>query len=649
MNRAVCTLVILVALAVRGQDAPQPVPTPAVPAPAISVTNYTDGETIRYPVALLRGTLSDETATEVTVANTSSTRDTREMKGLASKGKFKALMELVPGPNKLIIRAGANELPLTIQYQPQTNNYIVRIIYLTDNTGNTEYQTPLPNDPQHYAAKLDAMMKLLQTFTAERLHDLGFGRQTFNLELDDQGKVKVHVFKSPAPAETYYKMPDQAWWGAVAGMLEKPFPTKFGRNIAIPAYTRFDPETKKARGHTALGGGGLALFGSGNMFTWPNKLADAQAAFMNETAIDHTKVFSDSVGRHTFWAAASTTIGAVLHELGHTFGLPHSREPHDIMTRGIDRFNRAFTFVDPPHAGSKTARSFNDTTAAVFPPVSAAALVTCRWLALDQKDWNDRAKMSASLDDQGNIVVESDTDIRFVGFDAHAKDKEGKTREVLAAYHVVPPAGQAKRVVVPLAEVRKRVKEEEFGVRVIDDQWNFRHENSKTLLNGPFVRAWQFSPLTAAWTNASAFVPVDDKRLKEIADSAAGAKLTANGSNFVDFLESFPRDKQVQVAGYACRSIKSAAPRTIKLFTGSDDAIRVWLNGKVVLEKLALRGAQPDSDSAPAELRAGENTLVVEVSQGGGGWGLYLRVEDDAGKKLRLTDAGELVETAPVK
>ena len=47
-------------------------------------------------------------------------------------------------------------------------------------------------------------MKILQTFTAERNNDLGFGRRTFNLELDDQGKVKVHLFKEPHPAEHYY-------------------------------------------------------------------------------------------------------------------------------------------------------------------------------------------------------------------------------------------------------------------------------------------------------------------------------------------------------------------------------------------------------------------------------------------------------------
>ena len=77
--------------------------------PAIVVTNFADGETIRYPVPLLVGTLADEAATSLVVENRSSRRDTRRMhegqvpregsyrtwKGLAHKGRSKALAELV--------------------------------------------------------------------------------------------------------------------------------------------------------------------------------------------------------------------------------------------------------------------------------------------------------------------------------------------------------------------------------------------------------------------------------------------------------------------------------------------------------------------------------------------------------------------------
>ena len=60
---------------------------------------------------------------------------------------------------------------------------------------------------------------------------------------------------------------------------------------------------------------------------------------------------------------------------------------------------------------------------------------------------------------------------------------------------------------------------------------------------------------------------------------------------------------------------------------------------------LRLRGATPDEDANDVELPAGRHLLMVEVSQRGGGWGLYLRFVDPQGAPLRLTEQGDLVLT----
>lgn len=460
LSRTACAPLAALLVLTAGPLRAEPATAPAPSRPTIRPANYQEGQIVRHPVPLIRGELDDAGLTTVTAVNTTSDRPTREINGLAHRGRFKVLTELLPGENRLLIRAGKAEVPLTLIYRPQTTRYIVRCIYLTDNSGNTAYQSPLENDPQDYAAKLDTAMKLLQTFTAERNYDLGFGRRTFKLELDSGGRVKVHLFKCAEEAEHYYALEDGEWWGRMAQELEEKHPTRFGKNVAIAAYTRFDPATGKARGHTALGGGGLALFGSGNLFTWPSRLQDVQSAFMDARVLDPAKVFSDSAFRHTHWGAASTTMGATLHELAHTFGLPHTREPMDIMTRGFDQFNRVFTFMDPPSAGRSEPFEFPDDEVACFPPISATALLPCRWFAMSERSFDERGTTTIRLDDaHEQVVVSADLALAYVGISVKGD----------AVYHLVPPA-DAGRVVVPLADFRKHLDGDEFEVRVIDER-----------------------------------------------------------------------------------------------------------------------------------------------------------------------------------
>jgi len=606
----------------------------------IGVTNYREGETIRFPVPLIRGSVADAKITSVTVINTSSRRGTRELTGLAHKGRFKALTELLPGTNRLVIRAGKDELPLTLTYKPQTNPYVVRVIYFTGRAGKTDFQTPIPNDPRNWRGKLDTAMKLMQTFTAERLGDLGLGRATFNLELDHDGHVKVHLLKGRLAAAAYQKLTGHQLYGAIGREIARRLPHKRARNLVIPAFTRFDPKTRKVCAHTALGGGSLALFGGGDLFAWPDGLADAQKAFMNPAPVDPKKWFSDSVGRHTFWAIASTTMGAALHELGHTFGLPHSRDAHDIMTRGHDRFNRFFTLVEPPHARRKRPYEFTDSEVACWSAVSGGALAPNRFFAMDARAWRDERRTVARFDRaSGRIVIESAYGIRYVG--VLCREPSGVTESVFC----VPLSGSkaVKEVKLKPADLRKRVRKGEVLLRVLDGEGLGSTVSLKELLAGPFVRAWRFASTFPPWPDAGSFPEMDAGRLRAIEASAAKAKLRRSRSPYVDFLALSGSGRQGRVAAYAVRTIRSDRARKVGIHTGSDDALRMWLNGKLIASVLALRGAQADSETTEVELKKGDNRLVVEVSQGIGGWGLILRITDADGAKLELKDSGELV------
>ena len=94
----------------------------------------------------------------------------------------------------------------------------------------------------------------------------------------------------------------------------------------------------------------------------------------------------------------------------------------------------------------------------------------------------------------------------------------------------------------------------------------------------------------------------------------------------VDFVPLFKERQASDVVAYACTYIKRAQVGRAFLAVGSDDGIKIWLNGELVHENLVQRGVSKDQDVVEVLFREGDNTLLVKVEQGGGGWGFVLRV-----------------------
>lgn len=61
---------------------------------------------------------------------------------------------------------------------------------------------------------------------------------------------------------------------------------------------------------------------------------------------------------------------------------------------------------------------------------------------------------------------------------------------------------------------------------------------------------------------------------------------------------------------------------------GSDDGIRVFVNGEEVFRHAVGRGIQADSDWIPVSLRKGANQLIFQVNQGSGNWALHYKIDD---------------------
>lgn len=84
------------------------------------------------------------------------------------------------------------------------------------------------------------------------------------------------------------------------------------------------------------------------------------------------------------------------------------------------------------------------------------------------------------------------------------------------------------------------------------------------------------------------------------------------------------------VTSYAWSYVYTASAKNVYMFTGSDDQIRIWLNGAKVHEYLSPRGHTYDANSTAVTLNAGWNRLLVKVHDDGGAFGFSLRFADDA-------------------
>jgi CubicO group peptidase (beta-lactamase class C family) len=107
--------------------------------------------------------------------------------------------------------------------------------------------------------------------------------------------------------------------------------------------------------------------------------------------------------------------------------------------------------------------------------------------------------------------------------------------------------------------------------------------------------------------------------------------------NIVDFDVLF--NKADFAAGYALAEVKAEAEQKAFLAIGSDDGLKVWLNGKLVHENWVPRSITADEDLISLQLRKGSNQLLIKIQDIEMGWGFTARFLDKAALSDRLVDA----------
>ncbi|MCL4217975.1 MAG: HEAT repeat domain-containing protein [Candidatus Hydrogenedentes bacterium] len=159
-----------------------------------------------------------------------------------------------------------------------------------------------------------------------------------------------------------------------------------------------------------------------------------------------------------------------------------------------------------------------------------------------------------------------------------------------------------------------------------------------------FVTSWSLvGPFP--WTASEAFqhINVNEPDVDLAATYTVGDKNLAwkpyqspDAAGIVNLAEILGMPAGAAAYGFATINVDKDTDAVVRV--GSDDGVKVWVNGEVVHENNVDRGMAMDQDQAPIKLLAGDNTLLVEITQGGGGWGFCVRLTQPDGKPLLFTN-----------
>lgn len=344
----------------------------------IEVEQLKDADRVEHSLLLVKGRLLPHCANASELqAKLIVRRNEHEQRTQLSAGggEFKLLFELAQSGQEeeeeeeeneteqdcqLLLRCCNGERRLRFSYRPRRSAYRVQPLYLLCRSSeheenDDEQEAESPGQQQQRCAQIDLNLRLVQCIYAHKLHAAGHPNRTFSLH------SRCRIFRSQLSCTQARALRENALWQHFAGEIissaewAEQLQLKF---VAFVGCTRYDGAAVKASGdysyanirrhlhaHAALGGGGLALFGTGHFYAWPRNFAEIGDCIRSTQRVDVTRQPDESNYRRTYGGVYASTLGAVCHELGHCFDLGHTLD--GVMGRGFDYLNRVLT-VDQP-------------------------------------------------------------------------------------------------------------------------------------------------------------------------------------------------------------------------------------------------------------------------------------------------------------
>lgn len=361
---------------------------------------FHDNEIVSSPLVIVNGTTKVNRGTIQFTNNANKVFPPQTFE--VNEGQFKAYVHVSEGVNNFEVEVYANGVidpygfgafngkpkvsekgHLVLNYK-QLNNKPVHLCLIVAKDSTGTYDLPAYKRQRGEQANLQTAIKrlkvaarMMQAFTQDEMRRVGFSNRSFQFVEETvlhQGifgynvesptphqEVKIHVLRSPLTVaelrdpDIAQQNPKGTRTGELFGhanhlVLHTPeiFKTYKDGDTPIQAAciyldSHYDAKLDMILTHAALGGGTnevkLAIFGSHGLHSWPVNFAQITPSFLDATHLGKD-VANDCGECGTSWECCNITMGAFMHEIGHSFGSPHQES--GVMLRDYVWWNRSF-------------------------------------------------------------------------------------------------------------------------------------------------------------------------------------------------------------------------------------------------------------------------------------------------------------------
>lgn len=282
---------------------------------SIEILNFEDGQKVSYSIVVIEGKVKthglcqSENQVKVEHINGPCWSPKITHHKLAATFDFKCILRLEHGCNTFNMQYCSAQLELVLHFAPKCTPFCVIPVYVICKGHDGRFQAPEGEDNSINSAcdRIDTGLRLLQSLMAERLQIGGYGRQTFQLQADaDPSAPDCHVFYSDISVEEAYTVPAKTLWSRLGRELMTSHlgrvTHKFVAFLSCTYYKGISHKNKNityddilahTEGHVALGGGGLALFGTACLHTWACSVEEVVPRLLNSTQVDPS-IFMDN-------------------------------------------------------------------------------------------------------------------------------------------------------------------------------------------------------------------------------------------------------------------------------------------------------------------------------------------------------------------